>query len=145
MKRLTGTQLLEIWSATDADGMAMPCLGERLTEELDRTLLNDPPPPPFGLLDDTTRLVVLRWLVENVSTASDCPALYVTAHQINRFVESGVSITLTDTQLSEALLILGMEPWDTTDWVYRIHRDCPAASDGEEFHVADLRVVNERE
>lgn len=145
MKRLTEDELIQIWSEHDADGMATPSLGERLPEEVDRALLIDPPPPPFGLLDDTTRLAVLRWLVENVSSSQSGPAVYVTARQINRLVESGVGITLTDTQLSEALLLLGMEPWDTTDWVYRIHRDCPAASGGKEFHVVGIRVVNERE
>ena len=129
MKRLTEDELIQIWSEHDADGMATPSLGERLPEEVDRALLIDPPPPPFGLLDDTTRLAVLRWLVENVSSSQSGPAVYVTARQINRLVESGVGITLTDTQLSEALLLLGVEPWDTADdWVYRIHRDCPAAS-----------------
>ena len=142
MKRLTEDELIQIWSEHDADGMATPSLGERLPEELDRSLLIDPPPPPFGLLDDMTRLAALRWLVENVSLAPSGPAVYVTARQINTLVESSVDITLTDTQLCEALLILGMEPWDTTDWVYRIHRDCPAASVGERYHVADIRAVD---
>ena len=142
MKRLTEDELIQIWSEHDADGMATPSLGERLPEEVDRALLIDTPPPPVGLLDDTTRLAVLRWLVENVSSSQSGPAVYVTARQINRLVESGVGITQTDTQLCEALLILGMEPWDTTDWVYRIHRDCPAASVGERYHVAVTRVVD---
>ena len=132
MKRLNDAQLLEIWSEHDADGMATPSLGEWLPEELDRSLLIDPPPPPFGLLDDITRLVVLRWLVENVSLAPSGPAVYVTARQINRLLEDATAFTLTDTQIREALLLLGMEPWDTTDWVYRIHRDCPA---GEHIHA----------
>ena len=128
MKKLTEAQLLEIWSATDADGMATPCLSERLPEEVDRTLLIDPPPPPFGLLDDTTRLAVLRWLVENVSATSVGPTVYITARQLKGLLENATAVTLTDTQLREALLLLGMEPWDAADWVYRLHRDCPAAN-----------------
>ena len=134
MKRLTEDALIQIWSEQDADGMATPSLGERLPEEVDRTLLIDPPYPPFGLLDDTTRLTMLRWLVENVSLAPSGPAVYVTARQINRLLEDATAFTLTDTQIREALLLLGMEPWDTADdWVYRIHRDCPT---GERTHAS---------
>ena len=142
MKRLTEEELIQIWSEHDEDGMATPSLGERLPEELDRTLLIAPPPPPFGLLPEATRLAALRWLVENVSLAPSGPAIYVTARQINDMLEAATAVTLTDTQLSEALLLLGMEPWDTTDWVYRIHRDCPAASIGENLHVAGIRAVD---
>ena len=136
--KLTGEQRLEIWSEHDADGMAIPCLGERLPEGLDRETLIDPPPLPFGLLPDAVRVPSYLWLIENVTTAQeDKPAVFIASEELNGMLEEATGITLTDNQLREALLLLGMEPWDAIDWVYRVHRDCPAASQGTSLHVVN--------
>lgn len=140
MKRLNDTQILEIWSATDADGMAMPCLGERLPEGMDRNTLIEPPPLPFGLLPDAIRVPAFLWIIENVTAAAaGGHAVFITARELAGLLEADTAITLTETQMREALLHLGMEPWDTGgDWSYRVHADCPcAALAGETLHVAE--------
>ena len=140
MKRLTDTQLMEIWSATDADGLAMPCLGERLPEGLDRNTLIEPPPLPFGLLPDAIRVPAFLWIIGNVTAAAaGSPAVFITARELADLLESETGITLTETQMREALLHLGMEPWDAGgEWSYRVRADCPcAALAGETLHVAE--------
>lgn len=133
--KLTEAQRLEIWSELDNDGLSIPCLGERLPEGLDRGILIDPPPLPFGLLPDVIRVPAFLWLIENVTTTDTGPAVYISSEELNCMLEAGTGITLTDTQVREALLLLGIEPWDAIDWVYRLHKGCPAAANGASLHL----------
>ena len=140
---MTEAQRMEMWSACDSEGMAIPCLGERLPAGLDRSIMIYPPPFPFGLLPDAICAPVLHWLVGNVATATrGKPAVYVSPEEINSMLVKDTGIVLTDTQLREALLSLGLEPWDTVDWIYRLHKDCPAAK--KAAHGSGLHVVNNR-
>lgn len=124
---MTEEQLLKIWSFTDADGLASPCLGKRLPEGIDRDTLADPPPLPFGLLPEDVRMAVCQWLVENVSIGS-WQTVSISSQEINALMKETVKISLTDIQIREAMLLLGMEPWETDgEWTYRLQRDCPAA------------------
>lgn len=147
--QLTEEQLLDIWSYTDRDGAAMPYLGKPTTD-VPKELWTDPTlhpallpvPLPFGLLDKHIRATVTLWLMENVKPMppyncwspqlpSTEKAVYVHASDLVGMVEAVTGIKLVNTQLQEALLTFGIEPWDMatdTDWVYRLFRDSPCAS-----------------
>ena len=94
---------------------------------------------PGGSSEDVSRLSwpadqeMLTWLVQNVSSG---PGAFIRSHEIGDLLYYFTGVSLTDAQVQEALLLLGIEPWDTApeDWVYRVHKDCPCASmalDGE--------------
>ena len=123
---------MSMW--VEAEGMLIPWLGERLPEGVSRSELIDPPPLPFALLLEDLCFTVFLWLVENVTVAAD--GVFV-----NQRLAAATGISLTETQLEEALLLLGMDPWDTEDgWVYRVHKDCPAASFASHHHVASAKL-----
>lgn len=92
---------------------------------------------PFGLLDEGIRMAVFLWLLENVKEIAERkPAAYIRSHELGDLLYYFTGISLTDAQVQEALLLLGIEPMDgfAEDWVYRVHKDCPCASmalDGE--------------
>ena len=127
---MTEERITEIWSEHDADGLAIPCLGERLPEELDRSTVIDPPPLPFGLLPEDIRSAVYMWLVSNVRTTDGLPAVYITSSRLAELLADATGITLTEIQMREAMLLLGMEPIKEQDdcWGYRMHRDCPCVA-----------------
>lgn len=118
---LTDQERLRIWSCTDADGMSTPHV------DTDRYAT------PFGLLATSVRNDTLIWLVQNVGSGSGA---FIRSHEIGDLLYYYTGANLTDAQVQEALLLLGIEPWDTVpeDWVYRVHKDCPCSSmalDGE--------------
>ena len=118
---LTDQERLRIWSYTDADGMATPHV------DTYRYAI------PFGLLSPDARNDTLIWLVQNVNSG---PGAFIRSNEIGDLLYYFTGVSLTDAQVQEALLLLGIEPWDTVpeDWVYRVHKDCPCASmalDGE--------------
>ncbi|MDO5456680.1 MAG: hypothetical protein Q4F25_07185 [Eubacteriales bacterium] len=92
---------------------------------------------PFGLLDERTRMTASLWLLENVKEMKEQkPAAYICSHELGDLLYFFTGISLTDAQVQEALLLLGIEPMDSfaEDWCYRIHKSCPCASmalDGE--------------
>lgn len=102
---------------------------------------------PFGLLDERTRTAVSLWLLENIAplpfdndwrkeARPIASAAYIRSHELGDLLYYFTGISLTDAQVQEALLLLGIEPMDgfAEDWVYRVHKDCPCASmalDGE--------------
>lgn len=102
---------------------------------------------PFGLMDERTRMTASLWLLENIAplplyndrskeARAAAPAAYIRSHELGDLLYFFTGVSLTDAQVQEALLLLGIEPMDgfAEDWVYRVHKDCPCASmalDGE--------------
>ena len=122
---MTAEQRERIWSHTDGDGMAVPCVD------------GGPYAVHFGELPSEIRMGAFRWLLLNARTAgAGEPGAYITSHELCGLLGYFTGITMTETQVREALLLLGTEPWDTASggWTYRVTRGCPCASialDGE--------------
>ena len=122
--KLTDEERKRIWSHTDINGMTVPCVGDG------NHMVH------FGDLPDNHRAAVCRWFVINIRPAKKgVSASYIASHELGGLLYHFTGIALTETQVQEALLLLGIEPWDTAlgDWTYRISRDCSCSgldSDG---------------
>ena len=123
---LTDELRQQIWSSTDNDGLTTPHVDG---------------PVPFGLTPAFTRLKVFHWLVCNVAplppyndwseaVKTTAPAAFISSHELGDLLYHDTGIDLTDAQVQEALLLLGVEPLDgeAADWLYKVHRECPCAS-----------------
>ena len=68
----------------------------------------------FGDLPDNHRAAVCRWFVINIRPAKKgVSASYIASHELGGLLYHFTGIALTETQVQEALLLLGIEPWDT--------------------------------
>ena len=154
MKKLTEEQLLRIWSFTDRAGMAMPYVGRISPAAAPPELWTDPglnpamlpDPLPFGLMEHRIRTTVFHWIMENVSEAPERHSgVYLNSSEASALLNHDTGIELTDTQMQEAMLMMGIEPYDCeqADWVFRLHRDCPLASRcGSPLHVTACQVLD---
>lgn len=120
---ITEKQRMRMWSAYDAEGMLTPCAdGGEL---------------PFGMLPEEERLTSCRWFVLSVwPQRGKGSAAFIRSHELGDLLYFYTGVSLTDNQVQESLMLLGIESWGINgeDCVYRISRDCPCASialDGE--------------
>ncbi|MBP3805880.1 MAG: hypothetical protein J6I76_18685 [Oribacterium sp.] len=116
--KLTDEMRERIWSHTDINGMAVPCVGDGYH------IVH------FCDLPKKQRSAACRWLVINIRSAKHgASTSYIKSHELSRLLCHFTGINLTNEQVQEALLLLGTEPWDIAgqDWTYRISRDCPCS------------------
>lgn len=84
----------------------------------------------FGELSSKERMGVLQWLFLNIWEAKPKEAsAFITSSEIAGLLRYYKAALLTAGQVQEALLMLGIDPWDIEcgDWVYRVSRKCPCS------------------
>ena len=129
---LTEEQRNRVWSCYDNDGMLTPhvdtwegavpfgCLRERLQEKaLFWLASNVYPVPPYN-----------DWGRESSARPrAKASAACITSQELGSLLHHQTGILLTDAQVQEALLLVGIEPLDGsgTDWVYKVYRSSPCA------------------
>ena len=108
----------------------------------------------FGELPSKKRMGVLQWLFLNIREAKPKEAsTFIASSEIAGLLQYYKAALLTARQVQEALLMLGIDPWDikSGDWIYRVSRECPCSGlyyDGKSrlqtknrcCHVAGSRV-----
>ena len=126
---LTDQMRERIWNHYDRDGMRMPHV------DTFRGAI------PFGDIPERIQETVLHQLLINIAPMPSYnnwskakPSLsqpyFIRSHEIGDLLYFFMGISLTDAQVQEALLSLGIEPvsgWQE-DCEYRVYPDCPWAS-----------------
>ena len=140
--KLTNEQKNEMWFYMYENGGIVP----RINDEAYAV--------HFGELPSKKRMGVLQWLFLNIREAKPKEAsAFIASSEIAGLLRYYKAALLTAGQVQEALLMLGIDPWDikSSDWVYRVSRECPCTGlyyDGKSglqtknrcCHVAGSRV-----
>ena len=116
--KLTNEQKNEMWPYMYENGGIMP----RINDEAYAV--------HFGELSSKERMGVLQWLFLNIREAKPKEAsAFITSSEIAGLLQYYKAALLTAGQVQEALLMLGIDPWDikSSDWVYRVSRECPCS------------------
>lgn len=114
--KLTNEQKNKMWSYMDAKSGIMPRINDGAYAG------------HFGELSSKERMGVLQWLFLNIREAKPKEAsAFITSSEIAGLLQYYKAALLTAEQVQEALLMLGIDPWDikSSDWVYRVSRECP--------------------
>ena len=140
--KLTNEQKNEMWSYIYENGGIMPRINDGAYAA------------HFGELPSKKRMGVLQWLFLNIMEAKPKEAsTFIASSEIAGLLQYYKAALLTARQVQEALLMLGIDPWDikSGDWIYRVSRECPCSGlyyDGKSrlqtknrcCHVAGSRV-----
>ena len=84
----------------------------------------------FGELPSKERMGVLQWLFLNIREAKQKESsAFIASSEIAGLLQYYKAALLTAGQVQEALLMLGIDPWEieSEDWVYRVSRECPCS------------------
>ena len=116
--KLTNEQKNEMWPYMYENGGIMPRINDGAYAA------------HFGELPSKERMGVLQWLFLNIREAKPKEAsAFITSSEIAGLLWYYKAALLTAVQVQEALLLLGIDPWDikSSEWVYRVSRECPCS------------------